>query len=168
MPSPSSPKRLTARFANSWPMSARRRSPACEALFRLPRLAFRRAVLSVEAEHFSQHFPFFLLSHSPKAGRIASCLWQFVAQMNRSEHGTQITIAARLILGFISRMIRISRSGSKLFACSTRPAQSMAYMPSAVLQLAKEGRSLPLDPSPVRLCAASETLRVSKPSAVRP
>lgn len=77
-------------------------------------------------------------------------------------------VAGRTGFRFVELMIHVAIPGSKLCACSTRPARQGAYVHSVVaLQLGKEGKSLPLHPSLARRNAAAETVPVSAPLAVR-
>jgi hypothetical protein len=63
-------------------------------------------------------------------------------------------------------MIRVFTSGSKLCACSTRPAEQIAKVQSVAAQLAKGGRP-PFESPQCRLARHVEPVAGSTPPAVR-
>jgi hypothetical protein len=132
-------------------------------------LWLRRAVLSPEAVGSIAGLIFLpAVQIERNAGRKAFRVSHVVSMLNHSAYKIQFRVAMRGVFRFSSRMIRTSIPGSKLCACSTRPASKVSRLrPTFEAQLGKEGRTLPLHPSPVPLRAATETVPVSAPSAER-
>jgi hypothetical protein len=151
-----SPRRDIERFVNYSQRVDSRSAQADRALVRQPRFAFRPAVCSDGMCQGIERLTFPSAQGKRNAERSAFHISHFVSRMHRSVRGTQRnSIAARLSFRLCCRMIRVSTSGSKLCACSTRLAGQRAYMPSVVAQLAK-GEIPRLNP-PVRLNAACGT-----------
>ena len=132
-------------------------------------LSLRRAVLSIETKvHIAILFFLPAVQIERNAERFASRVSRVVTMLNHSAYKIQFSVAMREAFRFSSRMIRTSKPDSKLCACSTRPASKVSGLrPTFEAKLGKEGRTLPLHPSPVPRLAATETVPVSAPSAER-